>query len=654
MKKHPSLILIAYSEAFIATVPYLTLMALAVLVSSVFDSTTVANISYTLTVFFPFILLISITTQLAKRNNMPPFIPVALSLSIFLSAQSALGGLPKASAFLTTEASCWVLLIPLLVIKLLLRMTAENQRYIDIGKELNLSSQYIYSATLVFVVVTAFLIALTTVVGWVLPDTAAVTFIADDFLLFIRLVIDHLLWFFGLHGSNIFDTIFGTDFLFRQIFDTLEYKQFYDLFVIFGGSGAGLPLLIAMYLFGKDPKTRKVARLATPFVIFNINEILIFGLPIIFNRKLFVPFLLVPCINLLLSYGFLSLYPIDIVSQDVSWVTPFLVNAYLATGGDWVVLALQLFLLSVGVFLYAPFIKAFSAAQSFTEQSQSLCNQLDVRLYLEGARELRSYKALGKIIQSNYKIEKIINLISNESLLMYYQPKVDVIDNQCVDFEALLRIKMPDGSVRGPFFLDELEIAGLATIIDLWVCQRVTDDLAEWKQRGLNYRVSVNLHPDTLADDEALSHIMQIFTEESVDFDIEDIDIEIIERGLLESKEAIKNIHRLKDNGFSITFDDFGTGFSSFEMLCSLPINGLKIDKSLIDLIQTPKGFSICKHIAELCEETGLTCIAEGVETEQQLNILSKLDIRYIQGYYFSPAIPADSVESFQPVAKSV
>ncbi len=652
MKKHPLLILIAYSEAFIATVPYVTLMALAVLAASVFDSKPVANISYTLTIFFPFILLISITTQLAKRNNLPSFIPVALSLAIFLSAQSALGGLPKASEFLTSEASCWVLLIPLLVVKLLLRMNAENQRYMDLGKELNLSSEYIFSVTLVFVSVTALMIALTMMLDWLLPDIAAITFIPDDILLILRLVIDHLLWFFGLHGSNIFDTIFGTGFLSREIFNGLEYKQFYDLFVIFGGSGAGLALLISLYLFGKDPKTLKIAKLATPFVIFNINEILIFGLPIIFNRKLFVPFLLVPCVNLFLSYTFLWLYPIDIVSKDVSWITPIFMNAYLATGGDWVVLVLQLFLLVTGVFLYAPFIKSFSAAQSYAVQSQSLSSQLDVRLYLEGARELRSYKALGKIIQSNYKIEKIINILSNESLLMYYQPKVDVIDNRCNQFEALLRIKMPDGSVRGPFFLDELEIAGLATIIDVWVCQQVRDDLVAWKQRGLNYRVSVNLHPDTLADDEALSHIMQILTPDHVDFAIEDIDIEIIERGLLESTEAIKNIHRLKDHGFSITFDDFGTGFSSFEMLCSLPINGLKIDKSLIDLIHTPKGLAICKHIAELCDEVGLSCVAEGVETEEQLNSLSSLNIRYLQGYYFSPAMPAEQVEAFEPPAR--
>lgn len=641
MKNKSSLIFVAYSEAFIATLPYVSLMAIGDLLSGFIESKEVTSISLSLNILFPFILLISITAQLTKRYNISQFIPISTSLAIFMCVETALYGL-NSKYILSSEASFLVLIIPILVIKLLFLFTPENQRYFNISSELNISIKYIYSATFVFIVVTAFLVLMSSYLGEKLANIHTITSVHDDVLLTLRLFINHLLWFIGLHGTNIFDTLFGADFLARPIFSTLDYKQYYDLFVILGGSGAGLSLLLSIYIAGKDKHTHKVSRLATPFVIFNINEILIFGLPIIFNKKLLLPFIFVPFINLAISYIFLSIYSIEIVNPNIPWTMPIFINAYLATGGDFYAIGLQLLLLIIGTFIYIPFIRSYSATQSFHMQSERLSSKLDIKRQLHGSRELKSHKALVEIIQSNFQVDKIINLLSNENLMVFYQPKVNIKDNLCDQYEALLRIKMPDGTVKGPFFLDQLEIAGLASIIDIWVCQQVREHIQRWEDKGLNIKVSVNLHPDTLADGEALSQVISILSGMNVDF-------EIIERGLLDAVSAIKNINLLKRNGFSITVDDFGTGFSSFQVLCSLPLSCLKIDKSLIDLIHTEKGFIVCKHIAELCEDMGYACVAEGVETDEQYKILSSLNVRYIQGFYYSPAFSADKVASYRP-----
>ncbi|MCK5830843.1 MAG: PTS sugar transporter subunit IIC/EAL domain-containing protein [Methylococcales bacterium] len=652
MKNNKSLLLTAYSEAFVSVIPYILLMAIGILFSAFFEVFDLWTASFSKSVvqysvkalseFFSLILLIAISFQLAKRNDLNHLIVIFTSIAIFICSETLIHSSLGLTKILSIDSPILILIIPLSVVKLLPLITPDNQRYLNINGELNSAIKNTSSVIIIFTLVTFVIFTLNLSILHFFSNLNINLSLSDNTLLFIRTISEHILWFLGLNGSNLFDSILGAGYLSHPKFNGLNYKQFYDLFVIFGGSGAGLSLLLAVLLAGQDKQSKRIAKLAMPFVIFNINEILIFGIPIIFNRILFVPFLLVPVVNFIFAGTILTFYPIEFINVDVlPWITPALLNVFIATDGSLFALGLQVILISLGTLIYIPFVKKYTESQSYSFQSNSLINKLDIKTQLTSKQDLEGHKAKVAIIESNIEVEKFINLIDKANLMVYYQPKVDITTNSCNQYEALLRIKVDD-VVKGPYFLPYLEEAGLAPIIDLWVCHQVDEHLELWRQSNFTPKISINLHPNTLANEDAILQIIGIFSGKNMDF-------EIIERGLLDDELSFKNIDLLKESGFSISIDDFGTGFSSFETLCTLPIDSLKIDKSLIDLILTPKGYIACDHVAKLSQAMGFTCVAEGVESSEQHKAVSKLKMSYIQGYCYSPAIPFEKVPEYSP-----
>jgi len=648
MRQYKKTILSAYINAFVSVIPYVVLMAIGTLLSSIWtyfdirfiEKESLQGASTLLSVFFPLVLMIAISFQLGMRYAISQTATIFLSITTLIFTEALILSSFSLDTILFTNLPFLVLVIPLAIVKILSSVTSSNNQYQSIGSELNTSIKYIFTGILAVAVTVILLVLIQNVFSSLLKVTSFNTDIPNNYLLIIRAVSNHIFWFFGLHGSNLFDSVFGNAFLSEFIFPSMSYKQFYDLFVIYGGSGAGLSLILAIFLSGKDHHSKKIAKLALPFAIFNINEILIYGLPIVFNRYLLIPFLTVPIVNIIVAYLLLSFLPIEITATNLPWVTPIFINSYIATNGSIIAMALQLFLLILGTVIYMPFTKKYTLLQSSLHHSKKLSEKLNIKLELQNEHEIEANKAKKSIIQSNEETANVISFLEEENLFVYYQPKVDIKKGSCDKFEALLRIKMADGSIRGPFFLPNLEVGGLAPLIDLWVSQKVKEHLDAWKTSGFTPKISINLHPDTLSRNDVVLKVIETHRDN-------DVDIEIIERGLLDNKSAINSINLLKENGFSISIDDFGTGFSSLELLYQLPIDTLKIDKSITDLIHLPKGHIICKNIVTLCDNLGLNSIIEGVETEEQFKIVSDLGITSVQGYYFSPAISETEVLTY-------
>lgn len=651
MKSKKNLILHAYSEAFISILSYVLIMEVSILIFSIFqffslnsDLLNEKNLQYlteTLVAFFPLVLLTSITYQLAKLTNINHNIAIFLSIAIFVSSEALVHSSLGIETVLGIDSPVLVLIIPLLVLKSLDLFSCNSQRYFNINANLNSTIKYIYPSIGIFTIVTGMIFIVEISISHIIFNIDLNITISDNSKLVSMAFIDHIGWFFGIHGANFHNLIFDISFLKNSIYTNLNYKQFYDLFVIYGGSGAGLSLLLALFIAGKDQQSKKISSLALPFVIFNINEILLFGIPIVFNKTLFIPFILVPAINLTLSFIILSLFPIDFVDVSLPWITPAFINVFIATNGSYFAVSLQLFLIFLGTLVYIPFIKRYTESQSISFQQESLVTRLNLKSQLTNKQDFKAYQEKILIIESNKKVEDFISSINMDSLMVYYQPKVNITTNSCTQYEALLRINVGD-SVKGPYFLPCIEESGLAPIIDLWVCHQVYKHLCLWSESDFEPKISINLHPDSLASKDLILEISNLFQGKNIDF-------EIIERGLLDEKSAIENIYILKKNGFSISIDDFGVGFSSFETLCLLPLDSLKIDKSLIDLILSPKGESACRHIASLCQDLGFTCIAEGVESTEQYNKVLQMNIPYIQGFLYSPAIHFDRVIDYSP-----
>ncbi len=447
-------------------------------------------------------------------------------------------------------------------------------------------------------------------------------------------------WFLGIHGSHTVNTFFGKEILTDFIFPNLTYGEFNRLFVIMGGAGAGIAMLIASLILLKDRSYRIVAKISIPFVLFNINTLLIYAF-IVFNRFLFIPFLLIPILNILIAYEFISLFQLTFNDKHLIWMTPIFFNSYLKADNYLLTSLLQLLLLTVDTFIYLYFIRRFQAIRKERTNANRLKKSLNIQDEIRSEIYINSYVAHKEIIQADIELEKVLSYLKDEDLFVYYQPKITLKTMQSQHFEALLRYNK-NGQIRGPFFLDPIEKAGLAPLIDIWVVKQVKEDLDRWKKENFYPTISINLHPDTIQNDKTITKIIEIIQGEQIIF-------EIIERSFLNGKVAHKNLHKLQTAKFGIAIDDFGVGYSSFETLIHFDIDELKLDKSLIDIIHTPKGYTLCKNITQLCHDINLKVVAEGVETKEQVELVKGIHIDLIQGYYYAKALPFEEVRFYSP-----
>jgi len=198
------------------------------------------------------------------------------------------------------------------------------------------------------------------------------------------------LWFFGLHGSNILGPIIDTMYLpplqenikqFQEGVSAMDVPNiisttFMDVYVAMGGTGTGITLLIALFIISKSKQYKSLGKMAAPAALFNINEPLIFGLPIVLNPVLFIPFILVPMVNVTIAYLATAAGLVPKVVALVPWTTPPIIGGYLATGGSIAGSILQLVNIIVGILIYLPFVKILDrqATKVTTEDPNVIAN----------------------------------------------------------------------------------------------------------------------------------------------------------------------------------------------------------------------------------------------------------------------------------------
>ena len=448
----------------------------------------------------------------------------------------------------------------------------------------------------------------------------------------------HLMWLTGLHGSNSFDLIFNTEFMSNTYLAGLSHEQFFNLFVVYGGSGSCLSLIIALILLQKDKHTKNLTRIALPMVIFNINEVLIFGLPIMFNRILCIPFVLVPLVNFSLASVILQHSQVMINPDGLHWATPALLNVYWASHGNWSLVWLQIGLIVLGVGLYWPFVKRFLKITDVPRSVMSVHQQFNIAGLLNNA-EYKGFETKQDDYW-NYRMQLFedIRTIEKNKLELLYQPVICVNSGRCVSLEALLRIRTKTGELLPPTFMSSFEQSGLAPAIDWWVTQDVKSTLL--MHQGPTPDISININPQTLAFSSAVKHIAKTFTGLPVR-------LEIIERAFLDVEKYQDNISHLLDSGIHISIDDFGVGFSNLSQLAMGVADLVKIDRSLILQLHTQQGQTLFSQVCTMCKNLDLTIVAEGVETQIQYNYAVQAGVNMVQGFFFSEALPWDQALAF-------
>ncbi|MEP7706121.1 EAL domain-containing protein [Paraglaciecola sp. 25GB23A] len=248
------------------------------------------------------------------------------------------------------------------------------------------------------------------------------------------------------------------------------------------------------------------------------------------------------------------------------------------------------------------------------------------------------------IMQRRLDIEEQMHgALARNEFEIYYQPQFDVKNGKVIGAEALLRWHNASlGNVTPDEFIPIAEHTGLIVPIGKFVIEQALSLLKEWQTIGQQpYIISVNLSPRQFRDAELLSFIKDTLNDTGVS--PENFHLEITE-GLLMSgqsyvHEALAEINEL---GIKLAMDDFGTGYSSLSYLRQYPFDILKIDRSFIHGITSNKAdCNLVKATIAMSHSLGLSVVAEGVETKEQLTLLAELDCNFVQGYYLSKPIPA-------------
>jgi len=262
-----------------------------------------------------------------------------------------------------------------------------------------------------------------------------------------------------------------------------------------------------------------------------------------------------------------------------------------------------------------------------------------------------------KQMSDSYYRENLIKLelknsIINNELDIFYQPQYDALSNKIEGVESLLRWNSSKlGSVSPVEFIPIAEKSGFIVQIGHWVLKRVLKNAGLWIERGYNFnKLCINVSPVQLRRKEFTEDLLGICKEYHIPPSI--IEIEITESTLLENtNDKASKLNELKKNGISIAIDDFGTGYSSLQYLIELPINTLKIDKSIIDNICCYKNKAVVESIVSLSKPLKYKIITEGVESKEQVEMLTDLGCNVIQGYYFSKPLSESMIERlFQKV----
>ena len=251
--------------------------------------------------------------------------------------------------------------------------------------------------------------------------------------------------------------------------------------------------------------------------------------------------------------------------------------------------------------------------------------------------------------------ERLINdmeqSINNRDFVVYYQPKFDINGEvpKLKSAEALIRWNHPElGMISPGDFVPLFESNGLIQKLDQFVWQEAVAQIKEWKDKfGVSIPISVNVSRIDIYDPELENKLFDLLDRYGITS--KELLLEITESAYSENAEVlISVVNELRDKGFLIEMDDFGSGYSSLNMLTEIPIDVLKVDMKFIrNMNKDKKSLKLVELVLDIAKFLGVPAIAEGVEDESQLSKLKEMGCDVIQGYYFSKPVPPDEFERF-------
>jgi len=300
---------------------------------------------------------------------------------------------------------------------------------------------------------------------------------------------------------------------------------------------------------------------------------------------------------------------------------------------------------TIGVALYPDDAEQADRLLQKSEQSMMLAKT-------EGRNQFQFYVAsVDQAIRDRKHLERDLEMaLGANQFHLVYQPQINMQNHRVIGVEALLRWNHPErGFVPPDEFIPLAELNHSIIDIGYWVLDEACRQAREWMVEGYQLRMSVNLSPIQLRQDNIVEIIMGLLAKHQLPPTW--LELEVTETSFMQNlDDAISKLTRLRNEGIRIAVDDFGTGYSSLTYLKRLPVHHLKIDKQFVrDLLVNEEDTEIANTIIDLGSSLNLEVIAEGVETEEQSVYLLHRGCIMAQGYFYSrPILPDDLIRFLQ------
>ncbi|HAX72357.1 MAG TPA: hypothetical protein DCY20_02405 [Firmicutes bacterium] len=461
-------------------------------------------------------------------------------------------------------------------------------------------------------------------------------------------------WFFGIHGGNLFSLfldssfdVFQSQIIFYsqnpEIQSTLT-KTFFDVFVNIGGAGSTICLVLAIFYVNASNSERQIAKVALLPTLFNINEILIYGLPIMLNPIYLIPFMITPFVLFFISVTAMKMGLIPLVSAEVNWITPLFFNAYLATNSLQAIW-LQMINIFIGMFIYIPFVKL--SHQMYVKNSKDLFNELKQVVFSGHHTQKQLTVQPNQIGSLALKLGNDLKhdvITDAANLFLEYQPLVDK-NSKVVGVEALLRWKHPVfGPIPPNIIIMIAEELDLIHDLGLWVINEACAQLRSWNQDGVSdITMSINISTVQLQNNLFSKTVNDILKRHQVN--PQSIKLEITENlSIANDNVSDSELKRIEELGIKLAIDDFGQGYNPILYILKYNIQTVKLDGTLIrNIVNDPASRHIVTSMYNLCLLNDIDMVVECVETLEQKEILDDICTSIYQGYLFSkPLLPND------------
>ena len=468
---------------------------------------------------------------------------------------------------------------------------------------------------------------------------------------FFFVLLSSVLWMFGIHGSDtlegVMQTYFAPGLAANQAAvaagsapTNVLTKEFFDCFVLMGGCGSAICLLIALLLFSRSRARRGLAVTAAFPMIFNINELMIFGLPVIFNPIMLVPFLAVPLMCYSVSYLAISVGLVPMITSSVEWTTPIILGGFRATGSA-AGAALQIVNVLLGVLIYMPFVRILDK-HTDEEAARNFSSFMDFFKKNEAALAAQKITDLTDINGEFAKglAAEIMHDIDRQKLTLAYQPQYHY-DGRCIGVEALLRWNHPvHGYLYPPLVIKLAQDGGFLPALEAAVVGQVLEDYPKIIARfGEGIKVSFNVTGITVISEKFLQQLRSLNAKGA--FKDKNLCVEVTEQTALRFDEKTRAaFDEIRGMGLLLAIDDFSMGQTSLDYLKDNMFDIIKLDGSLVKGLQTHANCrEIISSIVHLSSTLHLTVLAEYVETEQDRETLHEIGCNNYQGYLYSPAV---------------